>query len=76
MNTDTLSYEEAFAKLEETVAALRDGQMPLEQALRCYEEGIKLAQYCNTILQKAELRMQKLGMDEHGDIVLQPFELS
>ncbi|HVB60626.1 MAG TPA: exodeoxyribonuclease VII small subunit [Ktedonobacteraceae bacterium] len=74
--TDTLSFEEAYAKLDATVVALRDGQMPLEQALQYYEEGMKLAQYCNILLQKAELRMQQLGMDEHGDVAVRPFELS
>lgn len=76
MNTEKLSFEEAYAKLDETVAALRDGQMPLEQALHYYEEGMKLARYCNILLQKAELRMQQLGMDEHGDVTVRPFELS
>lgn len=76
MNTETLSFEDAYAKLDATVAALRDGQMPLEQALQHYEEGMKLARYCQTLLQKAELRMQQLGMDEQGDITVRPFELS
>ena len=74
--TETLSFEDAYAKLDATVAALRDGQMPLEQALQYYEEGMKLARYCNILLQKAELRMQQLGMDEHGDVAVRPFELS
>lgn len=76
MNSETLSFEDAYAKLDATIAALRDGQMPLEQALRYYEEGMKLAQYCNNLLQKAELRIQQLGMDEHGDVTVRPFELS
>jgi exodeoxyribonuclease VII small subunit len=76
MNSETLSFEEAYAKLDATIVALRDGQMSLEQALRYYEEGMKLAQYCNNLLQKAELRIQQLGMDEHGDVTVRPFELS
>ena len=47
------TFEEAFAQLEEAVSALQDGQMPLDQALRYYQEGIKLAQHCNELLQKA-----------------------
>jgi exodeoxyribonuclease VII small subunit len=73
---DALTYEEAFKRLEEAVAALQDGQMPLEHALQSYEEGMKLVHYCNELLQKAELRVQQLSVDGEGTLVVQPFELS
>ncbi|MFL5626389.1 MAG: exodeoxyribonuclease VII small subunit [Ktedonobacteraceae bacterium] len=73
---EALSFEEAYAKLEEAVIALRDGQMPLERALQYYEEGMKLAQYCNELLQKAQLRVQQLSADEQGVPVIQSLELS
>jgi exodeoxyribonuclease VII small subunit len=73
---ENLSFEEAYARLETAVAALQDGQMPLEQALRHYEEGMKLAQHCNELLQKAELRVQQLSVDSEGLVVVQPLELS
>ena len=75
METETLSFEEAYAQLEAAVNALRDGQMPLERALHYYEEGMKLAQHCNELLQKAELRVRQLGVDEAGMLVIQPLEL-
>ena len=50
--------------------------MPLERALQYYEEGMKLAQYCNELLQKAELRVQQLSADEQGVLLIQPLELS
>ena len=75
MEIEKLSYEEAYAQLEAAVNALRDGQMPLERALHSYEEGMKLAQYCNELLQKAELRVRQLGVDEEGMPVMQPLEL-
>ena len=70
-----LSFEEAYAQLEAAVNALRDGQMPLERALHYYEEGMKLAQHCNELLQKAELRVRQLSVDEEGMLVMQPLEL-
>lgn len=73
---ETLSFEEAYAKLEAAVAALRDGQMPLERALQYYEEGVKLAQYCHELLHNAELRVQQLSVDEQGVLAIQPLELS
>jgi exodeoxyribonuclease VII small subunit len=73
---EDLSYEEAYEKLEAAVAALQDGQMSLEQALQHYEEGMKLAQYCNELLQQAELRVQQLSVDEQGVLLVQPLNLS
>jgi exodeoxyribonuclease VII small subunit len=71
---DTLSFEQAFEQLEAAVEALQDGQMPLERALNYYEEGMKLAQHCNELLEKAELRVQQLRVSSEGLPVLEPFE--
>jgi len=71
---DTLSFEQAFEQLEAAVEALQDGQMPLERALNYYEEGMKLAQHCNELLEKAELRVQQLRITSEGLPVLEPFE--
>jgi len=71
---EALSFEEAFAELEAAVAALQDGQMPLERALHYYEEGMKLAQHCNNLLEKAELRVQQLRVNGEGTPVVESFE--
>ena len=71
---DTLSFEQAFEQLEDAVEALQDGQMPLEQALNYFEEGMKLAQYCHELLEKAELRVQQLRVTSDGNQILEPFE--
>jgi len=71
---EALSFEEAFAELEAAVAALQDGQMPLEHALHYYEEGMKLAQHCNNLLEKAELRVQQLRVTGEGTPVVESFE--
>jgi len=67
---DTLTFEQAFEQLEAAVEALQDGQMPLERALNYYEEGMKLAQHCNELLEKAELRVQQLRVTSEGMPVL------
>ncbi|GAC1363923.1 MAG: hypothetical protein NVS2B12_10010 [Ktedonobacteraceae bacterium] len=64
---DTLSFEEAFERLEASIAALQDGKMPLDQALQHYQEGMQLAQRCNDLLQKAELSVQQLSVDDRND---------
>jgi exodeoxyribonuclease VII small subunit len=68
------SFEEAFAQLEAAVEALQDGQMPLERALHYYEEGMKLAQHCNDLLEKAELRVQQLRVTDKGTPIVESFE--
>ncbi len=71
----TLSYEEAFEKLEQAVAALQDGHLDLDHALQHYEEGMKLARHCNDLLQKAELRVQQLRVKDNGDLASEPLDL-
>ncbi|GAC1682177.1 MAG: exodeoxyribonuclease VII small subunit [Ktedonobacteraceae bacterium] len=71
----SLSYEEAFAQLEAAVTALQDGKLPLERALQYYEEGMKLAQHCDTLLQKAELSVQQLSVSSDGTLDIQPIEI-
>ena len=72
---ESLTFEEAFTQLEAAVAALQDRQLSLDHALHYYEEGMKLAQHCNELLQKAELRVQQLSVDNNGVLVVQPLEL-
>jgi exodeoxyribonuclease VII small subunit len=72
---EELAFEEAFAQLEAAIAALQDGKLPLERALQYYQEGMKLAQYCNELLQKAELSVQQLRVDGNGTLSLQPFDM-
>ncbi|NJN82537.1 MAG: exodeoxyribonuclease VII small subunit [Caldilineaceae bacterium] len=54
-----LSYEEAFAQLEQILATLEDGDLPLEQSLMLYEQGAELAQLCTRLLDQAELRVRQ-----------------
>lgn len=64
MNPEELSYEEAYRRLEEIVAALEQGEQTLEEALDLYSEGQALARRCANLLEKAELRVQQLVGDE------------
>ena len=57
---DTTSFEELYRRLEETVAKLERGGLPLEESIALYEEGMQLAKRCQEILDKAELRITKL----------------
>jgi len=59
-SANELTFEQALAKLDETVRALEAGDLPLDEATRLYEQGMKLAQTCNEMLASAELRITKI----------------
>nr|BBH95587.1 hypothetical protein KTA_37860 [Thermogemmatispora argillosa] len=73
---EDLTFEEAFQQLEETVSILQNGQLPLEKAIEHFERGMRLVHYCNDLLQRAELRVRQLTVDNEGMPVVQPVELS
>ena len=67
-------FEVALARLEELVKELEQGDLPLEQSLKLFEEGIKLSRICNRRLEDAERRVEILLKDEAGNVVAQPFD--
>lgn len=56
---DDLTYEEAYAQLEEVLASLETGELSLEESLARYEAGAALAAYCEQKLDEAELRVRQ-----------------
>ncbi len=64
-----LSYEDAFQELDAIVMQLEGGEFPLEEALKLFERGQKLASRCNMLLEKAELKLRKLVPDDSGDFI-------
>jgi exodeoxyribonuclease VII small subunit len=58
--TDNLTFEQAFAELEESVRTLERGDLPLEEALALYERGQELAGYCAKLLDAAELKIAQI----------------
>lgn len=70
-----LPFEEAFDRLETAIAALQDGKIPLNEALLHYQEGVKLAQYCHELLQRAELTVQQLSTDDTGTLSVLPLDV-
>ncbi|GCE11730.1 exodeoxyribonuclease VII small subunit [Tengunoibacter tsumagoiensis] len=72
---EQISFEEAFERLEASIAALQDGKLPLEESLQHYQEGMQLLRHCNELLQQAELSVQQLSVDAIGTITAQPVDL-
>ncbi len=54
------TYEKASARLEEILAALGKGDLPLEESLKLFEEGTRLAAFCKEQLSQAKLRVEQL----------------
>ena len=77
MNNDiqSLPFEEAVKKLESIVEAMESQDLPLESLLAKFEEGTRLAQFCQVKLNEAELKIQQLEKTARGEIVLKPAAL-
>jgi exodeoxyribonuclease VII small subunit len=54
------TFEEAFGQLRKSIEELESGPLPLDVAIARYEEGVRLANLCNELLDGAELRIQEV----------------
>ncbi len=69
-----LTFEQAFAQLEEVVQQLESGQLSLAQSLALFEKGMRLAQVCESKLDQAEQQVSQLvGPGTEGP-ALEPFQ--
>ncbi len=57
---EDLTFEQALARLDETVETLEAGDLPLAEATRLYENGMKLARVCSEMLAAAELKITQI----------------
>ena len=68
------TFEEALSQLEALVARLEAGDLPLEEALRAFEEGVRLTRLCSARLEDAERRVQLLTRTPEGEEREVPFD--
>ena len=68
------AFEDLYDDLEETVRKLEGGELPLAESLALFERSIALAEQCNKLLDRAELRVQQLSQGADGGLQSQPFE--
>lgn len=64
------SFEDSLKKLEGIVGRLEQGDVPLEDAIRLYEEGIGLSKVCAEKLSRIELTLKRLEKDLEGNFRL------
>lgn len=70
-----MQFEMALDRLQLVVKKLESGDLPLEEALRAFEEGVQLARTCQERLSEAEKKVEILSKSGtgSGDIELKPF---
>jgi exodeoxyribonuclease VII small subunit len=69
----SLDFEAALEELEALVARMEEGDLPLEEALRQFERGIRLTRDCQRALREAEQKVDLL-MEKAGDPETTPFD--
>lgn len=68
-----LKFEEAMSRLETIVSELEKGDLPLDESLKIFEEGIKLSKTCLKMLDDAERKVEILVQDKDGKKRLRAF---
>ncbi len=60
------TFEQAIKKLEAIVDELEQGDLPLEETIKKFEEGMELSKFCTEKLNQAEQKLKKLVKTEDG----------
>ncbi len=71
--TENLKFEEAMSQLEKLVGQLERGDMPLEESLDAFNQGVELVKQCKQKLTEAEKRVEKLVKTDTG-VKAEPME--
>jgi len=71
-NEQELTFEQAMEQLEAIVSRLEGGDVPLEQAIDLFQQGMKLSQLCNAKLDQVERKIEML-VEENGNFEKKPF---
>lgn len=61
-----LDFEQALVELERVVSAMEAGNMPLEESLKAFEQGVRLTRECQQALQEAEQKVELLLNADKG----------
>jgi exodeoxyribonuclease VII small subunit len=67
------TFEDSMTQLEKIVEDIEDGDLPLETALKKFEEGVRLSKFCSDELEETEKKVSLLLKDENGSMSEKPF---
>lgn len=66
MNPQNATFEANMQRLEQIVRAMERGDVPLEESLKLFQEGTELVRNCGSLLDQAELQVQKVMTAPNG----------
>ena len=72
-NTDEMKFEQALERLEKIVEEMESAKLPLDEVLKCYEEGVNLAKFCTAKLEDAQKKIEILAQKTDGTKELRRF---
>ncbi|HVE73260.1 MAG TPA: exodeoxyribonuclease VII small subunit [Thermoanaerobaculia bacterium] len=67
-------FEKAFQNLEKIVQRLEGEELPLDESLQLFEEGIRLSRFCHQRLEEVEKKIELILADAKGQPIVEPFE--
>ncbi len=67
--TKKKTFEKSIEQLEKIVKELESGELPLDKAMKKFEDGIELSRYCSDILDETENKISILLKDSEGNSV-------
>ncbi|MBN1495860.1 MAG: exodeoxyribonuclease VII small subunit [Spirochaetes bacterium] len=72
---DRIDFEKALKQLEEIAAALEEGDLGLDESIRKFEQGMRLAKFCREKLDEAERKIEILQKAEGGKVAARQVEV-
>jgi exodeoxyribonuclease VII small subunit len=71
-----MDFEKKLSRLEQIVDKMEKGELPLDESLKLFEEGVKISRECQSQISDAEMKVKLLlGLDETGLPVTKDFQL-
>lgn len=67
-------FEKSFQQLEKIVNRLESEELPLDESLQLFEEGIRLSRFCHQRLEEVEKKIELILADARGEPVVEPFD--
>ncbi len=68
-----MTYEESVKRIEEIVAKMESGKMPLDESIKYFQEGMKLLGECKDMLDKYEKAIKIATGEVNGELVEEDF---
>ena len=62
------TFEEAISELEKIVNDMDNAELPLDESMKSFEEGMKLSKYCHDVLENAEKKITMI-LEKNGEII-------